>query len=159
VRPSLPRAISALIGGVTGWRTFLVASVSLAYVFFQHLRLWKKSVNLVYRDVWTNSQGRGKTSLLVRVWANREAGNRDVQHVRLRDRQFLSQNLRHPRVRPYDKEKKVSVVYGQTVLGFGKGPIRTLSCTPTHPLPPTGTNRWNSAPRLPPVPANHLELG
>jgi hypothetical protein len=32
-----------------------------------------ESVSLVYRDVWTNSQGRGKTSLLVRVWAIREA--------------------------------------------------------------------------------------
>jgi hypothetical protein len=30
----------------------------------------KINVSLVYRDVWTNSQGRGKTSLLVRVWAN-----------------------------------------------------------------------------------------
>ena len=27
-----------------------------------------KSVSLAYRDVWTNSQGRGKTSLLVRVY-------------------------------------------------------------------------------------------
>ena len=33
----------------------------------------KINVSLVYRDVWTNSQGRGKTSLLVRVWAIREA--------------------------------------------------------------------------------------
>ena len=29
----------------------------------------KENVSLVYRDVWTNSQGRGKTSVLVRVWA------------------------------------------------------------------------------------------
>jgi len=100
VRPSLPRAISALIGGVTGWRTFLVASVSLAYVFFQHLRLWKKSVNLVYRDVWTNSQGRGSPfwyeyialcgqqspALEVKqgggIWETRKAVPEKVKHAR-----------------------------------------------------------------------------